>query len=154
MQFELGLRRACSSAAALALGSLRSELAWEREAGELRELEHARACAELRASPLWTQTAAGGLRPADRAALAAAAAPQLRGMMETCGRVCGMCIYQELHRRRRAGVQQRLGEGADFLRQPPTLLGAAFARYFVRAVQHDPPLALEALQAEQRGRLA
>ena len=50
------------------------------------------------------------LRPVDTAAAPAsgggsAAGVALRPHMETCGRVCGMALYQELHRR--LGQQDR-----------------------------------------------
>jgi len=109
---------------------------------------------ELQTSELWAQTAAGGLVPADAAAAsqwgtaaAAAQSPtaQLRPHMETCGRVCGMALYQELHRRRNAALQMMAGGS-----RAPYVFGAAFARHFIRAVQHDPPASLEQLQAELR----
>jgi hypothetical protein len=55
-----------------------------------------------------------------------------------------MALYQELHRR--ASVQALVDAGAT----PPNLLGRAFARYFVRVVQHDPPTTLDDLRAELR----
>lgn len=70
-----------------------------QDAGGLRRQFFDLFTAELPASRLWTHTDAGGLRPVDRAALTAEAAAQLRPHMEACGRVCGMALYQELHRR-------------------------------------------------------
>ena len=51
----------------------------------------------------------------------------MRPHMETCGRVCGMALYQELHRR--LGQE---GRPDIYAHQPPNLFGDAFARYFVR----------------------
>eukprot|EP00908_Phaeocystis_cordata_P025347 Transcript_7800.p1 GENE.Transcript_7800~~Transcript_7800.p1 ORF type:complete len:419 (-),score=37.76 Transcript_7800:2-1258(-) len=62
--------------------------------------------------------------------------------MQTVGRVCGMALYQELHRRE--NLQEMLGAEEA----PPPLLGAVLARYFVRLVQHNPPTSLPELQAE------
>jgi len=91
------------------------------------------------------------LRPADSAVAqrgGAAAAVALRPHMETAGRVCGMALYQELHRARSTSSVHHLLAAAGGEPQAPNLLGAAFARYFVRVVQHNPPSSLEALQAE------
>ena len=121
------------------------------DAGGLRRQFFDLFTSELKTSPLWACTAAGGLRPADAAAAggggaaAAAAAAAARAHMVTCGRVCGMALYQELHRRRGSVEEMIEGRAA-----PPNLLGAAFARYFIRAVQHDVPTSLAELQAELR----
>lgn len=116
--------------------------------------------AELTRSPLWIQTAAGGLRPVDESGGSSAEAgasaggggvlpaSRRRAHMVACGRVCGMALYQELHRRRNSVEAALLGGGAGG--QQPTLLGAAFARYFIRVVQHDPPASLDDLRAELR----
>jgi len=116
-----------------------------QDAGGLRRQFFDLFTAELPASRLWTHTDAGGLRPVDRAALSAEAAAQLRPHMLACGRVCGMALYQELHRR--LGMRW---EPEVFAGQPPSLLGDSFARYFLRAVRHDPPATLAELQAELR----
>ena len=103
------------------------------DAGGLRRQFFDQFTTELKASPFWAQTAAGSLRPTDSAVLAAAAgvasgggggsaaAPAgsgsrgggggegagLRLHMETCGRVCGMALYQELHRCGKTGKNRR-----------------------------------------------
>ena len=98
---------------------------------------------ELQSCGHWALTAAGGLCPADSAEAGGAPGAPLRAHMETCGRVCGMALYQELHRRRMAAHEmEALG------RRVPSLFGAAFARHFVRLVQCDPPRSLAELQAE------
>ena len=115
-----------------------------QDAGGLRRQFFDLFTSELAASALWTRTAAGGLRPADEAALRPSGAPTYAmrpGHMEACGRVCGMALYQELHRRRDSTM-------LDGREEPPYLLGSAFARYFVRVVQHDLPASLPELQAE------
>ena len=138
-------------------GVLRQELRIEyageegQDAGGLRRQFFDLFSTELAQSPLWTQTAAGGLRPADSAVRrgGAAAAAALRSHMETAGRVCGMALYQELHSARAtSSVHHLLAAAGGEANQAPNLLGTAFARYFVRAVQHDPPSSLAELQAE------
>ena len=138
-------------------GVLRQELRIEyageegQDAGGLRRQFFDLFSTELAQSQLWTQTAAGGLRPADSAARrgGAAAAAALRPHMETAGRVCGMALYQELHSARStSSVHHLLAAAGGEANQAPNLLGTAFARYFVRAVQHDPPSSLAELQAE------
>ena len=137
-------------------GVLRQELTIEYEgqegqdAGGLLRQFFDLFTSELQSSELWAQTAAGSLVPADAAAasrwgIGAAPSAQLRPHMETCGRVCGMAIYQELHRRRNAALQMMSGGS-----RAPYVFGAAFARHFIRAVQHNPPTSLEQLQAELR----
>ena len=138
-------------------GVLRQELRIEyageegQDAGGLRRQFFDLFSTELAQSPLWTQTAAGGLRPADSAVRrgGAAAAAALRSHMETAGRVCGMALYQELHSARAtSSVHHLLAAAGGEANQAPNLLGTAFARYFVRAVQHDPPSSLAELQAK------
>ena len=136
-------------------GLLRQELIIEFEgesgedAGGLRRQFFDKFTSELVSSPCWQQTAAGGLRPADTAAragggaAAGGAAASLVAQMETAGRVCGMALYQELHRR--MGVER---EPHIYENQPPNLFGDAFARYFIRVVQHNPPHRLDELQKE------
>ena len=135
-------------------GVLRQELLIEydgetgQDAGGLRRQFFDLFSSELVASGLWTTTAAGGLRPLDDVLATqldrdAADAARRRRHMETCGRVCGMALYQELHRRR--NPMPALLQGGE---APPSLLGAPFALYFIRAIQHDPPSSLPELQAE------
>ena len=136
-------------------GLLRQELIIEFEgesgedAGGLRRQFFDKFTSELVSSPCWQQTAAGGLRPADTAAragggaAAGGAGASLVAEMETAGRVCGMALYQELHRR--MGVER---EPHIYENQPPNLFGDAFARYFIRVVQHNPPHRLDELQEE------
>ena len=155
-------------------GVLKQELKIEyvgengQDAGGLRRQFFDLFAAELARSDLWTQTPTGSLCPADAAAAAAAAAETaaaaaatggdpdgggggsgasssseaLRVHMRAVGRVCGMALYQEVHRR--SGVHALVEGGAA----PPSLLGMAFARHFVRLVQHDAPSSLAQLQAE------
>jgi hypothetical protein len=129
-------------------GVLKQELYIEYEgqsgedAGGLRRQFFDTFTRELRESSLWAQTPLGSLRPADEAAVGAGNA-EAQTHMETCGRVCGMALYQELHRR--LGVEEYPHIYKD---QPPNLFGDAFARYFIRLVQHNPPLSLAELQAE------
>ena len=139
-------------------GVLRQELRIEyageegQDAGGLRRQFFDLFSSELARSPLWSLSAAGGLRPADGAARRGgdAAAAAMRAHMRTAGRVCGMALYQELHRARSSGgVQQLLGAAGGEANQAPSLLGIPFARYFVRALQHDPPSSLAELQAER-----
>ena len=139
-------------------GVLRQELRIEyageegQDAGGLRRQFFDLFSSELARSPLWSLSAAGGLRPADGAARrgGAAAAAAMRAHMRTAGRVCGMALYQELHRARSSGgVQQLLGAAGGEANQAPSLLGIPFARYFVRALQHDPPSSLAELQVER-----
>jgi hypothetical protein len=98
-------------------GVLRQELRIEyageegQDAGGLRRQFFDLFSSELAQSHLWTQTSAGGLRPADSAARrggGAAAGAALRPHMETAGRVCGMALYQELHSARATSSVQHL----------------------------------------------
>jgi len=139
-------------------GVLRQELRIEyvgeegQDAGGLRRQFFDLFSSELARSPLWSLSAAGGLRPTDSAARrggAAAAAAAMRAHMRTAGRACGMALYQELHRARASGsVHQLLGAAGGEANQAPSLLGIPFARYFVRALQHDPPSSLAELQVD------
>lgn len=117
------------------------------DAGGLRRQFFDMFTGELQTSGLWTRSAAGNLRPVDGpAAEGATGRASLRTHMETCGRVCGMALYQELHRRSGEAAMLEALQG----RQPPNFFGDAFARHFVRLVQHDPPRSLAELQAELR----
>ena len=127
------------------------------DAGGLRRQFFDRFTNELKASTLWTLTPAGSLRPADAAAgggfSAGKAIPanaddsvERRRHFETCGRVCGMALYQELHRHRFGGEAAMME--ALHGSQAANHLGDAFSRYFIRIVQHDPPATLSQLQEE------
>lgn len=67
----------------------------------------------------------------------------------TCGRVCGMALYQEVHRRlaMHADAQQMLLM-AQMPQPTPNLLGHAFAHHLVRLLMHEPPSSLRELQHE------
>ena len=99
-------------------------LVWQGEdAGGLRRQFFDRFTSELKVSGLWMQTPAGSLRPVDVAAVQAASSADAAAHMVTCGRVCGMALYQELHRRLGAQAYPEL-----YAKQPPNLFGDAFAR--------------------------
>ena len=115
-----------------------------QDAGGLRRMFFDLFAHELAVHPLWTLTPTGSLRPADSFSAAVrqmTISGELEEHMRTVGRVCGMALYQELHRH--SGVQTLV----DGERAPPNLFGVAFARYFIQVVQHAPPDSLAELQA-------
>ena len=132
-------------------GVLKQELKLEyhgeegQDAGGLRRQFFDMFTSELKKSKLWTQTALGSLRPVDEASVQSGAG-EVRQHMETCGRVCGMALIQELHRRSGEAAMMDMLDG----HQPPNLFGHPFALYFIRVVQQNPPASLTELQAELR----